>query len=158
MNSKVKSTFWIDGIELSSINGDTYIPTSLCYLKDSKPKFGNDAIAQEKKGALLNYNFKVELGNIKPGSVNRKKFETESCGEKHAYELTKDYFDFILSEELSMNPNLLKEDNNISAKIIVAEPLSFQVEGYDSAWIANYRANIRRILSRYEEVDFLPEP
>lgn len=158
MSSKVKSTFWIDGIELSNINGETYIPTSLCYLDDTNTKYGTAAIEKGKEGALINYNFKVELGNIRPGSVNRKKFETESCGEKHAYELTKDYFDYILGEQLSMNPNLLKEDNNISAKIIVAEPLSFQVEGYDSAWIANYRANIRRILSRYEEVDFLPEP
>jgi len=158
VSNKIKSTFWIDGIELTKIDGESYVPTCLCYLDESNLLFGDNAITHEKQGALLNNNFKVELGNIKPGSVNRKKFDTESGREKSAHELTKDYFDKILANVLIENPCLLKENNDIAAKIIVAEPLSFQIEGYDSSWIANYRENIRRILSRYEEVDFLPEP
>ncbi|MCB1616664.1 MAG: hypothetical protein KDI30_11670, partial [Pseudomonadales bacterium] len=72
--------------------------------------------------------------------------------------LSKDYIDTLLAHPEKLYPR--SEDTNYKhpAKIIVAEPLSFQIEGYSKQWINNYRANLRRILDRYEEIDFLPEP
>ena len=62
-------------------------------------------------------------------------------------------------EESRINSvNKILKPEKLPQKIIVAEPLNIQVDGRSKNWLANYRENLRRILSRYEEVDFLPEP
>ena len=55
-------------------------------------------------------------------------------------------------------PTVEGESYRVPARIIVAEPLSFQVKGGSGDWLANYRSNLRRMLNRYEAVEFLPEP
>ncbi len=156
MSKNIEKTLWISGIELSEISGSSYIPTALCY--DSEDIFfGSEAIVKSKHKKIVNENFKVDLGDAVPGSTVKLKFLTESGKEVSAYELTKDFMEEVLSRIESQLPP--KNDNyKIPAKIIVAEPLSFQVEGRHKNWIGNYRDNIRRILSQFSEVDFLPEP
>lgn len=154
MVDKIQKTLWVTGVQPIEVNGSRYIPTALVYGKDGTKIFGSDA-ANSKSG-IVNNNFKIDLGDISPGSPTRKLFATESGEEKSAYELTKDFLDLSLSPiEKELNPN---ESHRIPAKIIVAEPLNFQLQENYKSWVQNYRGNLRRILSKYEEVEFLPEP
>jgi len=152
--TKVQKTLWVTGVQPIEVNGSRYIPTALRYNKNGDISFGLPA-TKENSG-ILNNNFKIDLGDISPGSPTRKLFPTESGIEKSAYELSKDFIEGSLKAiEQELNPN---NNPKISAKIIVAEPLNFQLQENYKAWVQNYRGNIRRILSRYEEVEFLPEP
>ncbi len=154
MTKKSQKTLWVTGVQPVEIDGSRYIPTALVYDKDGNVTFGHSAAASPS--GILNNNFKIDLGDISPGSNSRKLFPTDAGVDKSAYELSKDFLELsLLSVEKELNP-----ENNIKvpAKIIVAEPLNFQIQENYKAWVQNYRGNIRRILSRYEEVEFLPEP
>ncbi|WP_141629470.1 hypothetical protein [Pseudomonas sp. PAMC 25886] len=156
--SKTEKTIWIDSIQLKQINGETYIPTVITYKSDDKVHIGTEAEEEEAKGHIANKNFKVDLGDITAGSalLERKKFQTNIDVEKSAFELTKNFFDTVLAYTTAFKA---KDDyHRINAKIIVAEPLSFQIETPGKNWIKNYRDNIKRILHNFESIDFLPEP
>lgn len=157
MASKITKTIWVNSTSLSEIDGQCYIPTALCYLNDDL-LIGNKATDLQSNKKIVNKNFKIDLGDILPGSSDRKLFSTESKGSKSAFEITKDFFEkaLFLTQEHHEPP--LSEEHKIKAKIIVAEPLSLHVSERSTTWLSNYRGNIRRILSNYEEVDFLPEP
>lgn len=147
-----KTTLWIESINLLEIENEICIPTQLCYTENAI-LYGQKANLKEK---ITNKNFKVELGDINRTSIyNREKFLTENGTEKSAFELSKDYFELMLGNIHTANK---KDNGNISAKIMIAEPLAFQVNGHSKDWITNYRRNIKNILTNYEVVDFLPEP
>ncbi|MED5238709.1 MAG: hypothetical protein VX379_03945 [Pseudomonadota bacterium] len=158
MGNKIQQTLWVTSINPEIIDGRSYIPTTLFYGSDGV-SIGSKAQENENKGHV-NSNFKVDLGQVGQGSSpeNRKKFQCSDEKERSAFELSKDYIDSLLSETESNFPRSEATGYKHPAKIIVAEPLSFQIDGYSKQWISNYRGNIRRILDRYEEVDFLPEP
>ena len=152
MSEKIQKTIWVTGVQPVEVDGNRYIPTTLLYERNGKIRFGVDAL----NGNITNNNFKIDLGDISPGVKTRRQFPTEGGDEKSAYELSKDFFDLALE---STEKHLAKnEEYKVSAKIIVAEPLNFQIQENYKSWVQNYRGNIRRILSRYEEVEFLPEP
>lgn len=154
MSEKIQKTIWVTGVQPVEVNGSRYIPTTLIYGKSGAINFGIDT-SQVNLG-IINNNFKIDLGDISPGISSRKLFITEGGEEKSAYELSKDFFDLALADT---EKNLGRDkDHKIPAKIIVAEPLNFQLQDNYKTWVQNYRGNIRRILSRYEEVEFLPEP
>ncbi|KQZ82638.1 hypothetical protein [Pseudomonas sp. Root562] len=154
MTTKTQKTLWVTGVQPVEVDGSRYIPTALMYGKDGTTTFGLPA--SSSTSGILNNNFKIDLGDISPGSPSRKLFPTESGSEKSAYELSKDFIELSLASiEKELNP---ENKTKIPAKIIVAEPLNFQLQENYKAWVQNYRGNIRRILSRYEEVEFLPEP
>ncbi|MAM70216.1 MAG: hypothetical protein CMP91_03620 [Gammaproteobacteria bacterium] len=157
MGSKGEQTLWVSSVNPEKIDGNSYVPTCLLYQDNGEYLTGRKALLNKRNG-ILNNNFKVELGEVVPGGsfTNRKKFNTNDGKERTAFELSNDYFSSILKNfEESMAKN---ESGKLPARIIVAEPLSFQVEGSSNNWLGNYRDNIRRILSNYEEVEFLPEP
>ena len=155
---KIQHTLWVDSISLTEVEQNNYIPTMVCYLdKDNTPLAGVNAEKQILNKKLVNQNFKVELGDITPSKINRDKFETECGKEISAYNLTKDFFDYTLST-IENKVEINKETGKIPVKIMVSEPLAFQDKNHAKNWIKNYRRNIKRILSRYEVVDFLPEP
>lgn len=160
MTKNIEKTLWVSSVEPEVVEGQKYIPTSLLYMEDGTVLFGAKAMDKQGDGYIVNREFKVALGDVVPGgsSINRKEFEVEFGEPKSAYSLTKTYFDQVLASVESRFPRSESTKYKHPAKIIVAEPLSFQVEGYSSKWISNYRDNIRRILDRYEEVEFLPEP
>lgn len=160
MNKDVEKSLWVTSVQPEVIEGDTYVPTAVCVLDSKQVKIGRSAKAEQENEKIINDNFKLSLGNvISGGSVeNRKLYETESGIKRNAYELTKAYFDKLLVDIERKVPRSEKTNYKHPAKIIIAEPLSFQVEGYTQQWISNYRKNIRKILDRYEEVEFLPEP
>jgi hypothetical protein len=158
--SKVSyKTLWVTSIQTCDIGGESYVPTALQYVKDNVI-YGSDALKMERENSPVISNFKVDLGNFVPGVSVRKSNSCKIGGgkEKSVYEVTKDYMDAILGNVEKELPAPEEGGFKLPAKIIVAEPLSFQVAGYSLDWVANYRANIRRILSRYQEVEFLPEP
>ena len=159
MSKGIEQSLWVTSIQPELIDGDRYVPTAVCVLDSENVEIGRSAKAEESD-KIINENFKLALGDvISGGSVeNRKLYETESGIKKSAYELTKAYFDKLLADIERRIPRTEKTNYKHPAKIIIAEPLSFQVEGYTTQWISNYRKNIRRILDRYEEVEFLPEP
>lgn len=156
--SKTEKTIWIDSIQLKNINGETYIPTVINYKSEDITCIGTEAEAEEARGQIANKNFKVDLGEIIAGSavVDRKRFPTNIDTEKSAFELTKSFFENVLEHTTAFKSK--NEAHRINAKIIVAEPLSFQVENHGKNWIKNYRDNIKRILHNFESIDFLPEP
>lgn len=154
MSDKIQKTIWVTGVQPVEVNGNRYIPTTLIYEKDGTIKFGVDT-SQINLG-IINNNFKIDLGDISPGAKSRKLSPTEYGEEKSAYEFSKDFFELALSDTEKDLPR--DSDYKISAKIIVAEPLNFQLQDNYKTWVQNYRGNIRRILHRYEEVEFLPEP
>lgn len=158
MRSKEKNlkTLWVTSVQPVEVNDEKYIPTALFYGHDSHCRIGSAAKdALRKKENIVNDNFKIELGEIVPGTHDRKKFLCSDGAERSAYELAKDFFEHALTK---LEERIPKHEEKVQAKILVAEPLSFQLANADKTWVQNYRGNIRRILSRYEEVEFLPEP
>lgn len=160
MTRTIEKTLWVEAVQPETIEGQKYIPTVLCYTADNDVEFGSRALTKRDGGHIVNSEFKVALGDVVPGGsrANRREFEIDVGEPKNAYNLTKDYFDKVLKNVEDRFPRSEKTNFKHPAKIIVAEPLSFQIEGYSPKWISNYRDNIRRILDRYEEVEFLPEP
>lgn len=156
MSKKVEQSLWVTSVSPREIYGQTYIPTAINYQKEGKPIVGRDAFDES---TITNQNFKVDLGDVVPkGSTeNRKKFKT-NVGEKSAFDLTRDYFNCLLEQLEKEYPRSEETNFKHPAKIIVAEPLAFQIEGHSKQWLNNYRSNIRTVLDRYEQVEFLPEP
>lgn len=160
MSKKIEKTLWVQAVQPETIDGQRYIPTALCYTENNQAVFGSKAIAKSDDGHIVNTEFKVELGEVVPGgsTLKRREYEVGAGKPKSAYNLAKDYFDNVLKNVEDRFPRSKSTNFKHPAKIIVAEPLSFQLKGHSSKWISNYRDNIRRILDRYEEVEFLPEP
>ena len=155
--ASVDKTLFIESTELSKISGRTNIPTALCY-KNNATLFGYEALSEINNNRIVNKNFKIELGDFPPEAVISEKnlIEADNGTVKSAFELTRDFFNSIL-ENIEGQDSIPAYDRK-GLKILVAEPLSFQVENRGSSWIKNYRDNIERVLHRYEKVDFLPEP
>jgi hypothetical protein len=132
MAQKIRNTIWIDSLHLCEVYGANYIPSELCYMEqNSTPFLSHELSLEEKQNRLINRRFKIELGNIKPGSLDRKKHETECGTSLSAYEMTKDYFNKVLSDiEIELKQNI-NDSGTFPAKILVAEPLAFQVEDHD---------------------------
>ena len=158
MPETAKQTLWVTTIRPREVDGETSIPTAISYVDNTTVNIGRAALAWSRDGDRVNVGFKIDLGDVNPGVVEgRAEFDT-SVGKKTAYNLCNDFLTTFLSKydgEFRYNGD---QPGKVPAKVMVAEPLSFQVEGRSKNWLANYRSNLRRILSRYEEVDFLPEP
>ena len=160
MNRKPERTLWVSSVQPRQIGGSASIPTSLYYGNEDNPEFGWRA-AERRDSYIVNENFKLELGEISPGSAHSKTFETANGKEITAMNLARDFFDAVLHDIEKEIPRLdteIKGQVKYMAKIIVAEPLNFQIETQKANWLSNYRDNIRRILHRYANVEFLPEP
>ena len=155
MANTPRTTLWVTSIRPREIHGETSVATAVAYQDGSNPSIGNDALARQND-QIVNTEFKINLGDIIPGALGRRQqFETET-GEKSAYEISQDFISVLLSEV--EQHSIDGSAHSPSTKIMVAEPLSFQVEGRSNQWLPNYRGNLRRILSRFDEIDFLPEP
>ena len=158
MAKTAKQTLWITAVRPKEIDGQTSIPTAISYNSDSTVNIGKAALSGFSDGHIVNLEFKINVGDVNPGAVGgRQQFDT-GTGKKTAYELCRDFVTAVLSKIEDETHRRDDGTGKIAAKIMVAEPLSFQVEGRSKNWLANYRENLRRMLSRYEEIDFLPEP
>ena len=158
MAKSVKQTLWVTAVRPREIDGQTSIPTAISYVRDSTANIGTAALSGFTDGQIVNLEFKIDVGDVNPGVVGgRRQFDTGD-GKKTAYELCRDFVTAVLGKVEDKSGQRDNETGKIAAKIMVAEPLNIQIEGRSKNWLANYRENLRRILSRYEEVDFLPEP
>src|SRR5699024_6266400 len=98
------------------------------------------------------------LGAIstKTNVENRPKFPTAKGGGKSAFDISRKFCLSILADGQQW---VQQQGLSPAGNIIVAEPLQFYVDDHGSDWLQNYRAHMRRILSRhFSRVDFLPEP
>ena len=151
-------TLWVTTVRPKEIDGQSFVPTAIRYNRESPTLIGQSALDTRDDNQTVNVGFKIDLGNVSPSSVySREKFETGDGG-KTAYEICNDFVTAFLSDIESELEPVSIDTPTIPAKIMVAEPLSFQVEDHSKQWLPNYRSNFRRMLSRYKEVDFLPEP
>lgn len=154
-----KKDFFINSVELVDVQGSTNIPTLLFYESGKRnPLFGSDAIAAAKFRAELNEDFKVDLGNFKPGSSSPpRQFSCADGQRRSASSLTADFLNELIREtRMWLESNKLTSD----LSILVAEPLSMQDDLVSDNWLTNYRTTIRRLLvgKGFEKVDFMPEP
>lgn len=138
------------------VEGETSIPTVLSYT-GGRCIIGHDALESVKKSpAILNEDFKLDLGNYDPSASRRKRFPTESGTDKSAGELTSDFFNELIKQ---VNTWLVFHGLEASPSLLLAEPLK---DPREPDWIKNYRSNIERILIgkgfTKEQIDFLPEP
>lgn len=148
--------FFINAIELVDVQGGTNIPTTLLY-RPKQVLFGGEALAIARERDEINEDFKVDLGNQKPGSSTVRRFRCADGMERSAGELTADFLHELLSH---LSEWLEAREIKKGANILVAEPLAMQEDLVTEGWVAHYRANVRRILQGkgFKNVDFLPEP
>ena len=72
----------INAIDLVEIEGSTNVATALYYKKGSPPAIGSEALALQQTRRELNEDFKIDLGNSKPGVGDRRTYPTAS-GDKN---------------------------------------------------------------------------
>jgi molecular chaperone DnaK (HSP70) len=153
-----RKDFFINSVELIEFHGSTNIPTMLHYQKGIRnPSFGSEALNQAKVRDEVNEDFKVDLGNFRPGTTSPRQFPCSDGARRSAPELTGDFLNEVLREaRLWLEARSLKSE----VSILVAEPLSMQDSLVSENWLTNYRNSIRRLLSGkgFDKVDFLPEP
>lgn len=148
--------FLINSIHLVDINGSTNIPTVLLYRSDGL-SFGSDALSKDQSKEALNEDFKVDLGNSRPGTSSLARFTCGDGKDRSAAELTSDFIHQVI---LRVSGWMSSQDIKPSDSILVAEPLRMQEGLVSEDWLVNYRSYIRRILlgKGFNKIEFLPEP
>jgi hypothetical protein len=164
----------INTIDLVEIGAGTNVPTVLFYRKGRPPAIGSEALVLKQDRRELNEDFKVDLGNSKPGTGERRIYPTAAGDKKSAPELTADFLHEIL---LKVNEWMQQRELKIAPSIMVAEPLSMLTESdgvragslehaqgelVTRDWLQNYRSNLKRIFLgkgfKDDRIKFLPEP
>ena len=164
----------INSIEMVEIDGSVNVPTLLYYRRGKGPAIGAEALTLKESRRQLNEEFKIDLGNARPGTVGeRNKFSTASGDMKSAQELTADFLHEIL---VKVKEWLGQRESNVAPGIMIAEPLSLTTETTTALanseskdgqlvtkdWLQQYRSNLRRILQgkgfSEDSIQFLPEP
>ena len=155
---------FVEAIDFIPFGGDECVPTVVVSTTSEACAIGKDALALERGGSLANRHFKLDLGEIDPRGmslkrnniIKRKLFKANDGQSKSAYEITKQ---FVLAMVGSGQSWLGGRGISPAGRIIVAEPLQFQVDDQSADWLQNYRAHIRRILEpHFSTIEFLPEP
>jgi len=150
--------YFINSIQMVDVHGGTNVPTVVYYRKDGSFAIGAEALSLLHDREDLNEEFKIDLGNQKPGQAAAvKKFRTGGGQSKSAGELTADFLSNLLS---NVSDWLAAHDIAKGTSVLVAEPLAMQEDLVSPEWLVNYRGNLRRILlgKGFQNVEFLPEP
>ena len=152
-----KTDLFITTTELIEIHGSTNIPTVLFYRTNQNPLFGSEALSRISDRDQLNEDFKVDLGNSRPGTAPVKRYRSADGKDRSAAELAADFIHEVIT---SATLSLAQRDVKPETSILVAEPLAMQGGIVPESWLANYRNYIRRILvgKGFKTVEFLPEP
>lgn len=168
----------INAIDLVEIDQSTNIPTALYYRKGQTPAIGSEALALKQSRRELNEDFKIDLGNTRPGTSGpRRVYPTAAGDKKSAAELTADFIHELL---LRVTKWMDQRELKVAPSIMVAEPLSMltedgptrlpthehpevkQGELVTKDWLQHYRSNLKRILLgkgfNEDRIKFLPEP
>jgi hypothetical protein len=119
---KQETTMWVDGVQLSRVDGEHYIPTAVCS-EEKETAIGAGAVS--KVDRIVNRNFKVELGDYKRNvELSKKTFLTEAGKSVNAFELSRMFFDGVLRDVEDRIVKDSSEEWKVPAKIMVAEPLA----------------------------------
>jgi hypothetical protein len=154
--------FLINAVDLVPIKGSSVIPTAVLY-KGGRAQIGRSEIQEAQPGEVLR-DFKIELGEVDPGSASKRKKHLLGAGlSKTASEAASDFFFELLTE---IQRRFGQSGVTGSANLLIAEPLSLQSQAVSEKWLANYRNALRRIISGkritadsgFASIDFLPEP
>lgn len=151
-----QKTLFIQAVDSVKFEGQANVPTAL-YYTSAGIRYGVDALEQAPTSDAVHHDFKVALGNLDPGAVNRREIVVATGERKSPHALTNDFLKSVLdAAEAWIAQRGLKK----APSILIAEPLALSGQSVATdAWLANYRNHIRRMLSsRFKDIDFLPEP
>ncbi|MBA5606785.1 hypothetical protein H3H36_15620 [Duganella sp. FT3S] len=151
-----KRDLFVNSIGMVPVGERHVVPTALWYSKDGF-KVGDEAYFAAVEAREVFDNFKILLGEQEHGAANPKSVRL-SDGKYHSiHSVASDYLRYLVDRaEAWISDRSLKK----ASRVIIAEPVSIHEQGaIRGDWLVNYRTHIRRILeSRFEDVDFLPEP
>lgn len=153
---------FINSIQMVEIDGNWNIPTAVFYDSAGKPTIGAAAFDKAPDDALVNEDFKIDLGRYSPATQNKRLHQTGSGQKKTAIQIADDF----LYEIQKLIKGWLASRGLVECKnVVVAEPLSMHTEEVSPEWLANYRSSVRRMLegktilsSAGVNVRFIPEP
>ncbi|WP_413219520.1 Hsp70 family protein [Tritonibacter mobilis] len=154
--AKSKKKLLINQVKIANIQDRTTIPTQIRYDGKASLIGTKAASAQDDSGRVFE-NFKVELGRQSREELQTKKQRVAKEHTRSVLGIAKDFLEGVCDEVKS---GLEKQGQAFPKKVLVAEPISFEEEGKVSGqWLANYRYAVKASLqSKFEQVDFLPEP
>ncbi|SNT40163.1 Hsp70 family protein [Tropicimonas sediminicola] len=151
----MKKKLLINQVKVARIQDGRTIPTKVAY-QGRKFKIGRHAEDSEDCDRLFE-NFKVELGRQTREQLRTQKQEISKVHSRTVVGIAKDFLEGVCDEVFK---NTQRDGYLEPKKVLVAEPISFEEEGKVSGeWLSNYRFAVRSALqSKFQEVDFLPEP
>ena len=152
----IKKELFINALQMIEIDERVNIPTTVLYTKSGN-SVGYQAIEAASDVTELNENFKLNLGESARLRPDAPRFDTGDGRRRTAHEITKVFIDAVLGR---VDPWISSRGLKPAKRVLVAEPLALDRGDLDgSDWLANYRAQLKAILTpTFEEVDFLPEP
>lgn len=142
---------FVNGVRQVRVDGSTTVPTVVRY-EGGKALVGAEALQGCDNPSDLREDFKVEIGNEEPSKLAER-----TAGARSILGIAKDFTDRLIGSALE---TIDRDGRGRPTKILVAEPLALSSNSVPhERWLQNYRQSMKRILSsRFEEVDFMPEP
>ncbi|HKW75731.1 MAG TPA: hypothetical protein VJN64_09420 [Terriglobales bacterium] len=154
---------FIHSIQMVEIDGSWNIPTAVFYDTSGKPVIGNAAFAEAPENAVINEDFKIDLGRFSPGVQTKRLLHQTALGLKKSSLQIAD--DFLYEIQRIIKRWLASRGLVECRNLVVAEPLSMHTEEVSPEWLANYRSSVRRMLEGKTilspngiSVRFIPEP
>lgn len=146
----------INQVKVASLQEHSIVPTRIQYSGKSF-RIGYEVQQGADQDSRIIKNFKVELGRQSKEQLRTQKQNVSSGYSRTFMGVAKDFLESLCDE---VAKDVARLGQNLPKKVLVAEPISIEEEGKVSGqWLQNYRFAIRSALhSRFEEVDFLPEP
>src|SRR5438270_5389644 len=138
-----KNELFIHSIQMVEVDGATNIPTAVSYNSTGEPVIGHSAFAESGEDAVVNEDFKIDLGRFAPGAQIKRLYDTATGQRKSALQIA----DAFLYEVQKLIKAWLASRGLVECKnLVVAEPLSMHTEEVSPEWLANYRSSVRRML------------
>ena len=154
--SEMKKKLLVNQIKVAPIQGANTVPTKIAY-EGKSHRIGDQTEALEHQGNRVFENFKVELGRQSKEKLRTSKQVVSKGHTRSVMGITKDFLEDVC-EEIFQEADRLGHAK--PAKVLVAEPITLEEEGKTlGEWLSNYRFAVRTALSsKFDEIDFLPEP
>jgi hypothetical protein len=153
---------FIHSIQMVEVDGSWNIPTVIYYDPSGKTLIGNSASAEAPENAVINEDFKIDLGKFAPGTQNKRLHQTAKGQKKSALQLGDD---FLYEIQKTIKTWIASRGIVECKNVVVAEPLSMHTAEVSPEWLKNYRDSVRRMLEGKAilsptgvTVRFIPEP
>lgn len=151
-----KKKLLINQVKVASLQDRATLPTRIQYSGKSF-RIGHETSQDDSGNGRVIGNFKVELGRQTKEQLRTQKQSVSKGHSRSFMGVAKDFLEALCDE---VSKDISRFGQNLPKKVLVAEPISIEEEGKVSGqWLANYRFAVKSALqSRFDEVDFLPEP